>query len=75
MEDAIQPAVPECQRCRNPVADSFEFSRLIHDNGELVETSVVAVVHLCGKCLLFFARQVGISGRQWAGDPNTAETA
>lgn len=47
----MRPTTAECQNCGCACSDLFELSRLVHDEDELLETPVVALLHLCPGCL------------------------
>lgn len=62
---AEEPELAGCQNCGAP-AESFELSRLVEVAGELDETPVVAIWHLCELCarLVIAHNWKGLTGRK-----------
>lgn len=49
--DFLFPTTARCRNCGRGCSDLFELSRLVHDEDDLLETPVVALLHLCPGCL------------------------
>jgi hypothetical protein len=55
LADLLSEGEIGCQNCRHPQRDSFEVSRLIEKDGEIQETPLVAILHICDECLTLIA--------------------
>lgn len=56
MQEGNEP----CPNCQSPDQHSFEISRLIEQDGELHETPLVTILHLCEFCLTL------MTGSNWS---------
>ena len=44
-----------CQTCGGSLCEEIEISRLVQENGELLETPVLAMMRLCDSCQALLA--------------------
>lgn len=70
-----RPDLGECPSCARPASGSFELSRLVHEDEELVATPVVAVINLCDDCLRLLVGFIELTGRGWVEPSGASEIA